>query len=148
MNQGLTVKLALWRKPIINLNIILPFFQRGWEWVCFLEMEDMRSLTRANGHVYQFFGPWPGYLWKYNESSVPSFQRSLHICREVGLYFWVFLRDVLLPHINLQLEEELTSGESDHVGQWFSKYGVRNLLKTHIFGSCPETWVGTQLFVF
>ena len=60
----------------------------------------------------------------------------------------VSLRDVLLPHINLQLEEELTSGESDHVGQWFLKCGVRNFLKTHIFGSCPETWVGTQLFMF
>ena len=64
--------------------------------------------------------------------------REVCICAEVDLYFASSLRDVLLPDINLELEEELPSSESNNGGPGFSKCGVRNLLKTHIFGSSPR----------
>lgn len=54
-----------------------------------------------------------GHLWKSDESSVPSF-REIGMYAEFGLQLTcvlLSLRAVLRAHINLGLEEKLTSGK-------------------------------------
>lgn len=70
--------------------------------------------------------------------------RSLFIVLSIS----VSLRAVFSPHIILRLEEELMSGKSNHIWQWFSKYTLKNLLETHIIRSYLRNLGWDALFMF
>lgn len=92
----------------------LPLIQRGWEWSLFLEMGAPKSLFQQGTlrHVCPLSGPL---------GTFENLMKALYpLSREIGMYaefglqltcVLLSLRAVLTAHINLGLEEKLTSGK-------------------------------------
>lgn len=66
-------------------------------------------------HPYQFFGPLtPENMMK---ALYPLLEKYAYL---QSLIYSFGCSSIFLPHFNLGLEEELTSGKSKLIGQWFS----------------------------